>query len=140
VRTAHAALEAKELGPGFRRGEREEAMAFFTYMLASRRNGTLYAGGTDDLVKGVYEHREKLRPGYTARYGVAMLVWFELHGSRDDAFRRERQIKEWRRAWKLELIERGNPGWRDLFTEVASGDGAQAKDWVPASAGTSGEE
>jgi predicted GIY-YIG superfamily endonuclease len=115
-------------------------MAFFTYMLASRRNGTFYTGSTDDLIRRVAEHRDKLRPGYTARYGVAMLVWFELHDSRDDAFRRERQIKEWRRVWKLELIERGNPGWRDLFMDLINGDGAQAEDWVPASAEMSGKD
>ena len=90
-------------------------MAFFTYILASRRNGTLYTGSTDDLIKRVAEHREKLRPGFTSRYGVALLVWYEIHETRNAAFVRERQIKEWKRVWKLELIERKNLAWADLF-------------------------
>ena len=90
-------------------------MACFTYIVASRRNGTLYTGSTDDLIKRVAEHRDKLRPGFTSRYGVALLVWYEIHETRDAAFVRERQIKEWKRVWKLELIERKNPAWADLF-------------------------
>lgn len=90
-------------------------MFFYTYILASRRNGTLYTGSTDDLLKRVVEHHEKLRGGFTARYGVARLVWYEHHGTREGAFRRERQIKEWRREWKLDLIERTNPAWDDLL-------------------------
>ena len=93
-------------------------MAFYTYIVASRRNGTLYTGSTDDLGKRVAEHRDKVRPGFTAKYGVAILVWFEVHETRDAAFRRERQIKEWKRNWKLEMIERGNPGWDDLFPSL----------------------
>jgi putative endonuclease len=91
---------------------------FFTYILASRRNGTLYTGSTDDLVNRVADHREGIRPGFTAKYRVTRLVWFETHLSRDAAFRRERQIKEWRRVWKLQLIEARNPTWRDLYDEV----------------------
>ena len=90
-------------------------MAFFTYIIASRRNGTVYTGSTDDLIKRVAEHRDKLRPGFTRRYGVALLVWYEVRETRHAAFVRERQIKEWKRIWKLELIERKNPAWADLF-------------------------
>ncbi|WP_292021849.1 MULTISPECIES: GIY-YIG nuclease family protein [unclassified Brevundimonas] len=90
-------------------------MAFYTYILASRRNGTLCTGSTDDLIKRVAEHRDKLRAGFTRKYGVAMLVWYEIHETREAAFRRERQIKEWKRVWKLEVIERKNPAWADLF-------------------------
>ncbi|MFN7109061.1 MAG: GIY-YIG nuclease family protein [Brevundimonas sp.] len=90
-------------------------MAFFTYIVASRRNGTLYTGSTEDLIKRIAEHRDKLRPGFTSRYGVALLVWYEVHETRNAAFVRERQIKEWKRVWKLELIERKNPVWADLF-------------------------
>jgi putative endonuclease len=90
----------------------------FTYLLASQRNGTLYAGNTDDLSKRVQEHRTKALGGFTAKYGVDKLVWFETHPTREQAFRRERQIKEWRRAWKLILIERTNPGWKDLFDDL----------------------
>ena len=87
-------------------------------MLASDRNGTLYVGHTDDLVERVRQHRAKERPGFTARYGVDRLVWFELHDDREVAFRRERQIKKWCRAWKLRTIEAGNPEWRDLSDDL----------------------
>jgi predicted GIY-YIG superfamily endonuclease len=91
---------------------------FASYIVASRRNGTLYTGSTDDLAKRIWEHRDKIRPGFTAKYGVSTLVWYEWHETREGAFRRERQIKEWRRVWKLQLIERRNPTWRDLYGEV----------------------
>jgi putative endonuclease len=87
---------------------------FYVYILASRRNGTLYTGSTDDLARRILLHREKAYPGFTAKYDVQNLVWYETHESREAAFRRERQIKEWKRAWKIEMIERFNPGWRDL--------------------------
>ncbi|WP_426027085.1 GIY-YIG nuclease family protein [Brevundimonas sp. TWP2-3-4b2] len=90
-------------------------MAFFTDIVASRRNGTLYTGSTDDLARRTAEHRDQVRRGFATRHGVTLLVWYEWHDTRDAAFRRERQIKEWKRAWKLELIERTNPGWNDLF-------------------------
>ncbi|MBL0969030.1 MAG: GIY-YIG nuclease family protein [Brevundimonas sp.] len=90
-------------------------MAFFTYIVASGRNGTLYTGSTDNLIDRVIQHRAKTRDGFTARYGVARLVWYETHPTRHAAFVRERQIKEWKRVWKLELIEKSNPGWLDLF-------------------------
>ncbi|MDP1738439.1 MAG: GIY-YIG nuclease family protein [Caulobacter sp.] len=87
-------------------------------MLASQRNGTLYIGSTDSVVRRAGEHREGLTPGFTSRYGVKMLVWFEAFDTREDAFRRERQMKVWRRARKIELIEKTNPGWRDLYPEI----------------------
>lgn len=90
-------------------------MAFYVYVMASRRNGTLYIGHTDDLTRRVIEHREGAIPGFTCRYGVKTLVFWEEYESRDEAFRRERAMKKWNRAWKLELIERFNPGWRDLL-------------------------
>jgi len=90
-------------------------MAFFTYIVASRRNGTIYTGSTDDLAKRTGEHRDKIRQGFTAKYGVSILVWYEVHETRAAAFKRERQIKEWKRVWKLELIEKANPSWDDLF-------------------------
>ena len=90
-------------------------MPFYTYILASARNGTLYTGSTDDLAKRVYDHKMKVRRGFTEKYGVATLVWFEVHETRETAFRRERQIKEWNRRWKLELIETDNPQWLDLY-------------------------
>ena len=96
-------------------------MAFFVYILASRPNGTLYIGMTDDLVNRVWQHRNEMTPGFTQRYGVKTLVWYGPHASRESAFMRERQIKKWDRAWKLALIERDNPQWRDLWMEIATG-------------------
>jgi putative endonuclease len=96
----------------------KSGVAFFVYMLASRRNGTLYTGMTDDLVGRVWQHRNDILPGFTKRYGVKTLVWYELHESRESAFVRERQIKKWNRAWKLRLIEEANPAWRDLWPDI----------------------
>ena len=93
-------------------------MAFYVYIVASQRNGTLYIGSTDDLARRIWEHKEQLRQGFTAKYGVDLLVWYETHDTRDSAFLRERRMKKWNRAWKLELIERFNPGWRDLLDEL----------------------
>ena len=95
-------------------------MSFYVYILASRRNGTLYIGMTDDLIRRVWEHRTGVVPGFTRKYRTKMLVWYEQHETRETAFQRERQLKKWNRAWKLELIERVNPAWRDLFDELAA--------------------
>jgi len=91
---------------------------FAVYIVASQRNGTLYIGHTDSLSRRALEHREGLRPGFTARYGVKRLVYYEYFETREGAFARERAMKKWRRAWKVELIERFNPGWRDLLDEL----------------------
>ena len=115
-------------------------MAFYTYILASQRNGTLYTGSTDDLIQRVAQHRNKAFGGFTATYGVALLVWFEVHETRDDAFLRERRIKKWNRAWKLRMIEEENPAWRDLYDELRLNGLSDAASWVPAYAGMSGEE
>jgi putative endonuclease len=88
------------------------------YILASKRNGTLYTGVTSDLVKRVWEHKSDLVQGFTRRYGVHMLVYFEMHDTMIAAIQREKQIKKWNRSWKLELIEKVNPQWRDLFHEL----------------------
>ncbi|MDB5475132.1 MAG: nuclease [Phenylobacterium sp.] len=93
-------------------------MAFFTYLLASAPYGTLYCGHTDTLTVRVSQHREKVFSGFTAKYGVSRLVWYEAHGERGEAFRRERQIKKWNRAWKVRLIEAENPTWVDLYEEL----------------------
>jgi putative endonuclease len=89
------------------------------YIMASGRNGTLYTGVTAWLRERAYQHREKLLPGFTARYGCTMLVWFELHDTMDTAIAREKQIKAGSRRQKLKLIEATNPQWRDLFDELA---------------------
>jgi putative endonuclease len=93
-------------------------MAFYTYIMASQRNGTLYTGSTESIVIRTSQHKQKLRAGFTAKYGVDCLVWYEVHDTRSGAFQRERQIKKWNREWKLGLIERSNPGWRDLFDDL----------------------
>ena len=88
------------------------------YLLASQRNGTLYAGVTSDLIKRIWQHKNDLVEGFTKRYGVHRLVWFEAHESLESAIAREKAIKEWKRQWKLKLIEATNPEWRDLYDEV----------------------
>jgi len=88
------------------------------YILASRRNGTLYTGVTSSLKKRVWEHKNDLVEGFTKRYGVHILVWHELHSNMESAITREKAIKEWKRRWKLELIEEMNPDWRDLYDEL----------------------
>jgi putative endonuclease len=87
---------------------------YFVYMLASRRNGTLYVGVTNDLAKRVEEHKSKSVPGFTRRYNVDILVWYEAFADIRDAIAREKQIKGWNRAWKIRLIEQRNSGWNDL--------------------------
>lgn len=87
---------------------------YFVYVLASRRNGTLYIGVTNDLARRVHEHQAGAVPGFTRRYGVRELVWFETHSDITEAIAREKQLKGWNRAWKLKLIESVNPTWADL--------------------------
>jgi putative endonuclease len=88
------------------------------YILASRRNGTLYVGVTSDLQKRTWEHKNDLVEGFTTRYGVHRLVYYELHDEMASAIRREKQIKKWNRAWKLKLIEGENPDWDDLWERI----------------------
>lgn len=91
-----------------------------TYILASGRIGTLYIGVTSDLVARAWQHRNHAVEGFTKRYEATMLVWYELHASMDVAITREKRIKKWNRAWKIRLIETGNPYWRDLWPEIAA--------------------
>ena len=88
---------------------------FAVYLLASRPYGTLYCGHTDDLARRVWEHRQKTHKGFTSKYGVDRLVWYEMGETREGAFTRERQIKKWNRAWKIQMIEALNPTWADLY-------------------------
>ena len=92
---------------------------YFVYLLASRPHGSLYIGKTTDLMRRVWEHKNKVVPGFTAKYGVDRLVWFEAQDSLEEAFRREKQIKRWKRAWKIELIEAHNPRWVDLYGSLS---------------------
>lgn len=89
------------------------------YLLASRRNGTLYVGVTSDLARRVQAHKDDVAEGFTKRYGVHTLVWYEAHDSMEAAIAREKAIKEWKRVWKLALIEKANPEWRDLAEELS---------------------
>ncbi|MDQ0313995.1 GIY-YIG nuclease family protein [Amorphus orientalis] len=90
-------------------------MAFYVYMLASRRNGTFYVGMTDDLARRIHEHQTGALPGFTRRHRIKKLVWYEVHENREAAFVRERQIKKWRREWKIALVLQENGEWRDLY-------------------------
>jgi putative endonuclease len=89
-----------------------------TYILASQRNGTLYVGVTSDLVKRIYEHKSKSIEGFTSKYNVTMLVHFEEFNDISLAIQREKRLKEWPRKWKLNLIERENPDWKDLYEQI----------------------
>jgi putative endonuclease len=91
-------------------------MDYYVYMLASRRNGTLYVGVTNDLIRRVHEHKEGLADGFTKQYGVKVLVWFESTPSIETAIQREKQLKNWKREWKIALIEKENPDWLDLYS------------------------
>ena len=88
------------------------------YILASKRNGTLYIGVTGDLIKRIWEHKNNMVEGFTKRYGANRLVWYEQHDSMESAIVREKRLKEWKRAWKLELIEKANPSWHDLYWSI----------------------
>ena len=91
---------------------------FYVYILCSKRNGTLYTGVTSNLPKRIYVHKHILVDGFTKKYSVHSLVWFERHESADEAITREKQIKKWNRKWKLELIEEKNPEWNDLYDSI----------------------
>lgn len=88
------------------------------YILASKRNGTLYAGVTSDVATRVWQHRNGEVEGFSRRYGVSRLVYYEFHDTMDAAITREKQIKKWRRSWKIELIEASNPEWNDLYEDL----------------------
>jgi putative endonuclease len=94
--------------------------AFYVYLLASKKHGTLYLGRTNDIVRRVYEHRTKAVGGFTARYNVDRLVWFEIYEDATTAITREKELKKWRRDWKIRLIEEQNPEWVDLYPGISS--------------------
>jgi putative endonuclease len=91
---------------------------FVVYIMASQRNGTLYIGVTSDLPKRVWQHREGVIKGFTKEYGAKNLVWYEVHENAISAIAREKHIKKWNRMWKLSLIEKMNPEWRDLYRDI----------------------
>ncbi|UCE83098.1 MAG: GIY-YIG nuclease family protein [Deltaproteobacteria bacterium] len=94
------------------------AKQFYVYILASKRNGTLYTGVTSNLIQRVWQHKNDMVKGFTRKYNVKTLVYYEVHESAETAITREKKIKRWRRAWKLELIEDSNPEWKDLYEEI----------------------
>ncbi len=96
---------------------------FYVYILASNRNGTLYIGVTNDLVRRVWEHKNDAVEGFTRKYRVHRLVWYDAADTALAAITREKQLKKWNRAWKIRLIKKMNPNWRDLYDEIA--------DWMP---------
>jgi putative endonuclease len=93
----------------------------YVYILSSQTAGTLYTGVTSDLTKRISQHKLGIPKGFTSKYRVGRLVWYEVHNDIENAIQREKQIKEWQRKWKIQMIEQANPEWRDLFSEVASG-------------------
>ncbi len=92
----------------------------YVYILASKRNGTLYTGVTTDLIKRVWEHKQGCIDGFTKKYNVKHLVWYELHENIENAIKREKALKEWKREWKLRIIEELNPDWHDLYNSICS--------------------
>jgi len=101
------------------------------YLLASGFHGTLYTGVTSDLPGRIWQHREEVSDGFTKRYGVKRLVWFEVHETMESAIAREKSVKPWQRRWKMELIARGNPSWRDLAEDFGF-EALIKKRWIPA--------
>jgi len=91
---------------------------YYVYILASKKNGTLYIGVTSDLVKRIYEHKNNLVEGFSKEYNVHSLVYYELHQEIEEAILREKQMKKWNRKWKMRLIEEKNPEWKDLYNEI----------------------
>jgi putative endonuclease len=93
---------------------------YFVYILASQRNGTLYIGLTNNLLKRIHGHKNDLIEGFTKKYGIHMLVYYEVFGNISDAIAREKRMKKWNRQWKINLIEKSNPGWEDLYHNLMS--------------------
>lgn len=92
---------------------------FCVYILASKRKGTLYVGVTSELIKRIWQHKEGIIEGFTKEYDVKQLVYYEQHDSAENAIHREKRLKEWQRQWKIDLIEKDNPTWKDLYAEIA---------------------
>jgi putative endonuclease len=93
-------------------------MAYYVYILASRRDGAIYLGVTNDLIRRIYEHRVKAVRSFTSKYNISRLVWFEIYDDPISAISREKELKKWKRAWKVQLIEAKNPLWEDLYDEI----------------------
>jgi len=95
-------------------------MSYYVYILASRKDGAIYIGITNDIVRRIYEHRTKAIPGFTSKYNITRLVWFEVYNDPTSAITREKELKKWKRAWKIQLIEKQNPDWKDPYESICS--------------------
>jgi len=95
-------------------------MNYYVYITASRKDGAIYLGVTNDLVRRVYEHRTKAVPGFTSKYNITRLVWFEIYDDPVSAISREKEFKKWKRSWKVQLIEAENPQWNDLYESICT--------------------
>ena len=95
-------------------------MSYYVYIIASRRDGAIYIGVTNDIVRRIYEHRTKAVPGFTSKYNITQLVWFEIYDDPVSAITREKELKKWKRAWKIQLIEKDNPGRKDLYESICN--------------------
>ena len=104
--------------PGMTVRKGSGVMAYYVYILASRRDGAIYVGVTNDLVRRIYEHQIKAVPGFTAKYNITRLVWFGAYDDPVSAISREKELKKWKRAWKVQLIEKDNPNWNDLYQSI----------------------
>jgi putative endonuclease len=106
--------------PGMTTERAIEGMSYYVYILASRKDGAIYIGMTNDLVRRVYEHRTKAVPSFTSKYKITRLVWFEIYDDPISAITREKELKKWKRSWKAQLIETRNPEWNDLYESICS--------------------
>jgi putative endonuclease len=106
--------------PGMTFTIRTTVMAYYVYILASRKDGATYIGVTNDIVRRVFEHRTKAVPGFTSKYNITRLVWFEIYDDPVSAISREKELKKWKRAWKTQLIEAQNPQWDDLYESICN--------------------
>ncbi len=93
-------------------------MSYYVYIIASRRDGAIYIGVPNDLVRRIYEHRTKAIAGFTSKYNITQLVWFEVYDDPVSAITREKELKKWKRSWKIQLIEAENPDWKDLYESI----------------------
>jgi putative endonuclease len=95
-------------------------MSYYVYIIASRRDGAIYVGVTNDIVRRIYEHRTKAEPGFTSKYNITRLVWFEIYDDPISAISGEKELNKWRRSWKVQLIEKDNPQWNDLYESICT--------------------
>ena len=95
-------------------------MGYFVYIVASRKDGAIYIGITNDIVRRIFEHRTKAVPGFASKYNITRLVWFEIYDDPISAISREKELKKWKRAWKIQLIEAQNPEWNDLYESICN--------------------